>query len=411
MYSIGTPEFSNCSINTSKVKKETYYVVQLSRSLGGKRYSFGKENKENYNLAVKAAVEIDKYCNRCISNNTLIEINHIKQLAKCVKKPHLEFVETPELKSVWDAYVKFHLALDYWSGSYIHTHIATTGNLINRPDFPSNLDKPSQVLEWLLKGKRSARTAKARFKLVVAAVDWASKNDRLQRQLGQKWRDCLSSLNGKLKADKKANYIQASQGEEENVDPFSVEEVETILTALQTESHSRYRGKHRQYYNYVKFLWLTGCRPSEAIALKWDNVDLLGKIKKVKFCEGEVMASGKLIKKKGTKTVPFRFFNINNDLYELLSSLPRTSEYVFVNDKNKSIAQHALNRVWQKLLPKLGVRYRIPYQLRHSMISYHANNGFPIPQLAKLVGNSEKVITEHYLKVDISSINVPIVHK
>lgn len=410
MYSAGIPEFKHCSINTSKVKEEKYYVVQLSRSLGGKRYSFGKVKNENYNLAVKAAVGIDRYCDTCISSNKPLDINHVAQLAKNVKKPKLELVNTPEIKSVWDTYVKFHLALNCWSGSYIQTHIATIGNLLNQTDFPTDINKPSQVLQWLLEGKRSARTAKARFKLIVAAVDWASKNDRLPRQLGQKWRDCLSSLNGKLKADKKANQTEASESEQETIDTFSVKEVETILTALQTESHSRYKGKHCQYYNYVKFLWLTGCRPSEAIALKWENVDLTGKTKKLKFCEGEVMASGKLIKKKGTKTVPFRFFNINTELYELFSSLPRTSEYVFVNDKNEPIAQHALNRVWQRLLPKLEIRYRIPYQLRHSMISYHANNGFPIPQLAKLVGNSEKVITEHYLKVDISSINVPTVH-
>lgn len=410
MYSTGIPEFKHCSINTSKVKEEKYYVVQLSRSLGGKRYSFGKVKNENYNLAVKAAMRVDEYCDRCISSNMLVDINHITQLTKKVKKPKLELVNTPKVKSVWDTYVKFHLALNCWSGSYIQTHIATIGNLLNQSDFPTDIDKPSQVLEWLLEGKRSARTAKARFKLMVAAVDWASKNDRLPRQLGQKWRDCLSSLNGKLKADKKANQIEASESEQEAIDTFSVAEVKTILTALQTESHSRYKGKHYQYYNYVKFLWLTGCRPCEAIALKWENVDLTGKTKKIKFCEGEVMASGKLIKKKGTKTVPFRFFNINTELYELLSSLPRTSEYVFVNDKNMPIVQHALNRVWQKLLPKLEIRYRIPYQLRHSMISYHANNGFPIPQLAKLVGNSEKVITEHYLKVDISSINVPTVY-
>ncbi|MGF1539479.1 MAG: tyrosine-type recombinase/integrase [Pleurocapsa sp.] len=411
MYSVGIPEFKHCSINTSKVKEEKYYVVQLSRSLGGKRHSFGKVKNENYNLAVKAAVEIDEYCDRCISSSKAVDIKYIAQLAKNVKKPKLELVNTPELKSVWDAYVEFHLALNCWSGSYIETHIATIGNLLKCSDFPSDIDKPSGVFEWLLKGKRSAKTAKARFKLVVAAVDWASKNDRLPRQLGQKWRDCLSSLNGKLKADKKATQIELSENEQETIDPFSVREVEMILTALQTESHSRYRGKHFQYYNYVKFLWLTGCRPSEAIALKWKNVDLMGKTKKVKFCEGEVMASGKLIKKKGTKTVPFRYFNVNDELYELLNNLPRTSEYVFVNGKNEPISQHALNRIWQKLLPKLGIKYRIPYQLRHSMISYHANNGFPIPQLAKLVGNSEKVITEHYLKVDMSLINVPTVHR
>jgi integrase len=119
------------------------------------------------------------------------------------------------------------------------------------------------------------------------------------------------------------------------------------------------------------------------------------------------MVSGKVVKKKGPKTVPYRYFPINSALENLLLSLPKTSDYVFLNAEGNPISQHALNRVWRRLLPKLGIAYRIPYQLRHTMISYHANHGFPIVQLANIVGNSEKVIKESYLKLDISLINVP----
>lgn len=41
------------------------------------------------------------------------------------------------------------------------------------------------------------------------------------------------------------------------------------------------------------------------------------------------------------------------------------------------------------------------------MISYHANNDFPIQKLAKLVGNSPEVIMQHYLHFDIERINLP----
>jgi integrase len=109
------------------------------------------------------------------------------------------------------------------------------------------------------------------------------------------------------------------------------------------------------------------------------------------------------------RTHVYRIFPINRTLKELLEELPQKSDYVFLNYEGEPISQHALNRIWQGLLPKLGIRYRIPYQLRRSMISYHANRGFPITQLANLVGNSEKVIKDCYLKIDVSLINVPTI--
>jgi integrase len=159
----------------------------------------------------------------------------------------------------------------------------------------------------------------------------------------------------------------------------------------------------------VYFCWLTGCRPSEAIALKWENVDLARN--RLRFAEAQVNASGKIVKKKGTKTEASRLVPINSELKELLTSIPHRKGYVFLNKSEKAISQQALNGIWKTLLQNMGIRYRVPYQLRHTMISYHANNDYPIHKLAELVGNSEEVIKEYYLKIDIERINLPDVIK
>lgn len=407
MYSSGQPEFKHCFLTTSKVRGVNYLSVQLSQHLGRKRFSFGRENSDSYRNAIKGAYDIDLYCDRCLNEDEPIDIGYIKDLVKSIVKPHLEIIEQPKIKEVWNEYVSFHLSLNCWSESYQYTHIQRITNFINYPDFPDNIDKPSKILEWLLQGKRSVQTSKDRFEQFVSAMEWGSKNDRIDRKLGIKWRDTLSTLNGKLASEHKAKSEDDSISDEENIDPYSLAEIEMILEALELETCSRYKGRHYQYFPYVKFLWLTGCRPSEAIALKWHNVNLLKR--KVKFCEVEIYASGKLCKQKGTKTQPFRYFPINQDLEQFFGSIPKRddSEYVFTTFDGKPIIQRNLSRVWQGLLPKLGIRHRVPYQLRHSMISYHANRGFPLPQLASIVGNSEKIIREHYLKIDLSLINVP----
>ena len=403
------PKFNHCNLIIHSPRKTNYIQLKLSLSLGAKRYSLGKENDANYQKAIKAGMAIDDYVESCIKNDESVDYSQIANIVKSISKPHLEVVKETDLKGIWEDYLKYHYSLGCWSKSYIYTHIQTISNLVNHGDCPQDLSKPSKTLEYLLNGKRSVKTARDRFKLIVAAIDWGSKHDKLDRKVGIKWRDCLSTVNSKLKAERKTSDRSASSNEEEHIDPFNTDEIELILDALLNETHSRYKGRHYQYYHYVKFLWLTGCRPSEAIALKWENVSLLKK--KIKFCEAEVMASGKLCKRSGTKTEPFRYFPINQDLNSLLTELPHNSEYVFTSYDGTTITQHNLSRVWMLLLKNLGIRHRIPYQLRHSMVSYHANRGFPLPQLAKIIGNSEKVIREHYLAIDYSMINVPTIDK
>lgn len=398
-------KYSNCVIH--KKDNKFYIQLQLILSLGKKRFAFGRENNANYQKMIEAGIAIDKYIDLCLSEDRVMDYQELNTIVKSIAKPHLVVVKAVDLKTIWQDYLDYHNSLGCWSESYIHTHLQTIGNLINRSDFPQDLSKPTLALEYLLKGKRSVKTARDRFKLIVAAIDWGSKHDKLDRKLGVKWRDCLSTINSKLKTERKKSDREQSGNEEEYIDPFSVLEIEQILDALLNETHSRYKGRHYQYYHYVSFLWLTGCRPSEAIALKWNNVSLLKK--KIKFCEAEVMASGKLCKRSGTKTEPFRFFPVNADLESLFAQLPQRSKYVFTAYDGSPIAQHNFSRVWKLLLKNLGIRHRIPYQLRHSMISYHANRGFPLPQLAKIVGNSEKVIREHYLAIDYSLINVPTI--
>jgi hypothetical protein len=54
-------------------------------------------------------------------------------------------------------------------------------------------------------------------------------------------------------------------------DPFTQEEVQAILEAFQASKHYSY------YYPYVRFLFLTGCRPEDAVGLRWKHVNLAEK--------------------------------------------------------------------------------------------------------------------------------------
>lgn len=385
-----------------KTKYGDMYQLRLSTQLGRKTIGLGGDRIQALNLALL----VDDEITRLIALGEPIELDSLKELVrsqqlrlKAKKTDTIRLVEKDDLIILWQNYVKFHVSLGAWTEVYLVSHITTIGNLIKSCPY-QRLEEKNEIVEWLFSDtNRTKRTSKDRFKLIVAAVDWNSKQGNIPRRWGIEYRDLLESI--KVRIEKKSNFVD----EENNIEIFSVKEVYQILNALKDETYCRFNGRHYQYYKYVYFCWLTGCRSSEAAALKWENVDLNKKT--IRFCEVEMNRGGKLIKQKGTKTVPYRYFPINSELMELLTSISYRKDYVFRNRQHKPINHNVFYGVWKTLLNAMGIKYRVPYQLRHTMISYHANNDFPIHKLAELVGNSEQVIKEYYLKLDIERINLP----
>jgi integrase len=399
-------DFKHLSVMTMKTKYGEMYQLRLSSQLGRKTIGLGGDRIQALNLAVM----VDEEVNRLIALGQAIELDSLKDMVKseqaklkAKRTDGIRLVEKDDLINLWDKYVKFHVSLGVWTETYLVSHIKTIGNLIQSCPY-QKLEQKSEIVEWLFSDtNRTKKTSKDRLMLIIAAIDWNSKQGNIPRRWGIEYRDLLESIN--IKTEKKSNFAD----DEDNIDIFSVKEVYSILEAFKNEHYCRFKGKHYQYYNYVYFCWLTGCRPSEAIALKWENVDL--QKKRIKFCEAEMNRSGVLIQKKGTKTVDYRCFPINNELMELLTSIPYRNGYVFRAMSGKPISHNSFYGVWKTVLTSMRIKYRVPYQLRHTMISYHANNDYPIHKLAEIVGNSEQIIKEHYLKLDIERISLPDVIK
>jgi integrase len=147
-------------------------------------------------------------------------------------------------------------------------------------------------------------------------------------------------------------------------------------------------------------LFFTGCRPSEALALRWENIQSGC----IFFSEAYVQGKGGLVLKEGLKTQGSRRFPINVEVLEILDEIRKVSSdtsssaLVFPSPEGKFIDFHNFrNRAWKNVMATLeDIEYRQPYQMRHTFITLAIDAGFSIPKLAKLVGNSAKVILEHY---------------
>ena len=100
--------------------------------------------------------------------------------------------------------------------------------------------------------------------------------------------------------------------EELEIDPFSKQEREVVIEAFQNHP------KYNCYAPFVQFLFLTGCRTSEAIGLKWKHIN--ADCSKITFCEAVVsVPSGKI--RKGLKNQDKRVFPCNKQLQSFLVSI------------------------------------------------------------------------------------------
>jgi len=389
MYSTNSTKY--CGLTPMQKPKGEYYRVKLYKCIDPSMTIIGIGYDKK--MASRVVFDIDDYILEKVNHNENPDIDEIKAIIEKAKAPiGLQIVKKDSLIALWDNYCNHNgNVLKRWSETYMRTHIQTVTSLLKKCPI-QNISEDKEIIEWFLNDpKRSIKTSKDRLELVVACIEFNSIQGTIDRKWGLRYKDLLSQI----KPPKKE-----TTDNENDIDIFTEEEIDTILKGFSTGYFSKHPKLVKQYYFYIKFCYLTGCRPSEAVALKWNNVTN----NTIKFCEIETIASGKRVKANRTKTESYRDFPINDEIRELLNSIPKRSDYVFVRDNGTPIHQHTFNNVWIRALDKMGIRYRVPYQLRHTFISWHINNGMDIAKIADICGNSVEICESHYYKIDKDKI-------
>ncbi len=95
---------------------------------------------------------------------------------------------------------------------------------------------------------------------------------------------------------------------------LSADERDRIVKAIATSDEPFVR----YYYNYYLFLFYTGCRPSEAIALTWD--DIVNDYEFIRFNRAITDSVNGLQELEGLKIQDSRLFPINNQLRNILKN-------------------------------------------------------------------------------------------
>ncbi|MEA2659695.1 MAG: integrase [Candidatus Binatota bacterium] len=186
--------------------------------------------------------------------------------------------------------------------------------------------------------------------------------------------------------------------------PFSEEERDKIP--------DYFKRKIPHYYPFALCQFLTGLRPSEALALRWGDIDLNHR-------NISISKSRNKDDEGATKTAASeREIKVRAELAKELARIKplhvTEDTHVFVNEDGEPLNFHTWrgkvsgraiksgektpHGVWYRALRATGMKPRGPYTMRHTFISIGLTNGANVKLIAEYSGTSLEMIQKHYGK-------------
>ena len=152
--------------------------------------------------------------------------------------------------------------------------------------------------------------------------------------------------------------------------------------------------------NLIQYNFWAGLRISELIALKWSDIDFKNGLVNVERARVETTLKTTKTKSGVRKVLLLKPAKeaLEN---QLLLTASNSNEFVFHDLKtNKEWSSSTwLSRQWALILKQANVKYRNPYQMRHTYASTLLSNGENIFWLATQMGHENtKMIIQHYGK-------------
>ncbi|WP_455923334.1 tyrosine-type recombinase/integrase [Pseudomonas putida] len=200
-----------------------------------------------------------------------------------------------------------------------------------------------------------------------------------------------------------AEALELPKRTRKEIDPFTLDEANQIIGQM-------YRHEHWPstiYAAFFEFAFFTGMRLSEILALRWDAVDETKK--HVHVCR--TVALGKVEER--TKTGSDRFVLLNDRALHALEFAREYAErrkkgvgkvtstpYVFPPSKNSEYVKQTsdLHKQWGPTLKTLGIRYRPPYNCRHTYATICLMSGLNPAFISQQLGHSVQMLLSTYAR-------------
>jgi integrase len=166
--------------------------------------------------------------------------------------------------------------------------------------------------------------------------------------------------------------------------PLSVPDLERLADAAEKHHGEMFRA-------FVLFTAYSGMRVGEVFALRWSDIDFDAQEITVRWR----LYRGEMDLPKGNKV---RRITLLPEAAAALSSLDRSTRWVFLAKRGGQLSQSTLNHYWQKITASFG-REVDPHELRHFCGHYlHVTRNIPDRVVAAQLGHSDggKLVRELY---------------
>lgn len=236
---------------------------------------------------------------------------------------------------------------------------------------------PAVIKTWLGNTAAGAKTVRNQLSFLRSAIDEAVT-------------DGLLPVNpvSLVSVARYKEHTPSAEASSREVDPFTPDEVKAILGA----------SGNQQWANLFRFAFATGMRSSELCALRWADIDLVGR--QVAVSQAKVVGVTKGTKTKAGK----RTLELSQEALSALADQKRFTflhaEHVFHDPKTGEAwagADAIRKKAWVPTLKKAGVRYRHPYQTRHTFATRWISAGCNLFWLCSQMGHKgPEMLFRHY---------------
>jgi integrase len=281
--------------------------LQLVFSFRGKRHYLSTgfpDTKANRKLAEMKArqIELDILCDNF--DITLEKYKPQSQQVPLIPSITPSVDNYASLADLWESYTDYKRSS--LSPSTLAKDYKTIYRCINVYLPVKTLDKAIAIRDWLVANK-TPNSCKRILTQISACCNWAVKSQLIE---DNPFKDMASDIKFP-----KGDY------EETDINPFNLEERDTPSESLRERIISAFK-ENRHYKHYaplIEFLFITGCRPSEAVALQWKHI--ANDFTIIRLEQAVVLSLSGLTCRQGLKTQKKRVFPINNRLAMLLKSI------------------------------------------------------------------------------------------
>lgn len=250
-----------------------------------------------------------------------------------------------------------------------------------------------QISNYLLTFTADVEAAEVRDRLIIDKSLPQARKYLANLSASFDWAENLGMIQENLFKPLLEKFPKAKK-HQPNINPFTIEERDCIIEAFATSK------KYSKFLFLVQMLFYTGARPSELLALKWENIN-------ADFILFNAVLNRDQTIKKELKNQKFRKFPVNSQLSSIIDDNrivnQSHSELIFKSSCNTPIVWRQFSKlVWKDsiLLPLITknkvAEYRTAYNCRHTFITLCLNAGIDAKEIAGWVGNSPKIIYQHY---------------